>query len=352
MAYIFKKISFLLLIFLFCISATAQTRYKDIVVSNNTVWALTADGNITLFDATNGNQIDGDISIDKDIVLITKDRSDNVIIANKDKQIKRFDQNKNKWELIGKYDEEPFYILVNSKGICFSITEKGIQNLTTNKFYFNPKSLNHQINYKDKWGKPYSSYIDHNDIIWIGFGYGEWGGDLFAFETNKNNFLDLSLDSFRIELFPINSFFEDSNSVYFSAGLQHLMTTSGIIVKMNNQKATVLFKSESQWLNPEKRDTLIDGEYIGPATYNPYNNSIYFYSQNGIFVGGESKDLSKIENWKKILIPGLTWKYGQPNAAGSPMNVFKICIIDETKFVFLSQNNGIGFYDGQNLIMR
>src|SRR5690606_29864490 len=120
--------------------------------------------------------------------------------------------------------------------VCFSITEKGIQNLATNKIYFNSKSLNNQIQYKDKWDKPYCGYIDKNDVIWLGFGYGEWGGNLFAFETNKKKFLDLSLDDFRIELFPIKSFFEDSTSVYISAGLQHMMT-SGIIVKMDNQKA-------------------------------------------------------------------------------------------------------------------
>jgi len=91
---------------------------------------------------------------------------------------------------------------------------------------------------------------------------------------------------------------------------------------------------------------------LGPSTFNPHNNSIYFYSQNGIFLGETGKDLSKSENWKKIVSPKLTWKYGQPDAVGSPMNVFKLCIVDKTKFVFLSQNNGIGFYDGQIIIMR
>jgi len=105
-------------------------------------------------------------------------------------------------------------------------------------------------------------------------------------------------------------------------------------------------------LNPEKRDSWIDGEYIGPSTFNPYSNSIYFYSQNGIFIGEKAKDLSKSENWKKVVSPKLTWKYGQPDAVGSPMNVLKLCIVDKTRFVFLSQNNGIGFYDGENIIMR
>ena len=223
--------------------------------------------------------------------------------------------------------------------------------MVTKKFYFNGKSLNHQIHYKDKWGKPYCNYIDKNDIIWVGFGYGEWGGNLFVFQTSTRKFLDLSLDSFEITLFPIKSFFEDSSSLYISAGLQHMMT-SGIIVKIDNLKASTLFSSESHWLNPEKRDSMIDGEYVGPATFNPYSNSIYFYSQNGIFFGEKTKDLSRTVNWEKVVSRNLTWKYGQPDAVGSPMHVFKICIVDKTKLVFLSQNNGVGFYDGQNIIVR
>lgn len=339
------------MVLLFSNSGQAETQYKDIIVSNNIVWALTAHGTIKLFNATNGSQIDKGISADTDIILITKDKAGNVVTANKRKEIKKFDQSRNAWKVIGKYDAEPFSILVSSKGSCFSITEKGIQDLTTNKFYFNSKSLNHQIHYKNKWSKPYCTYIDKHDIIWLGFGYGEWGGNLFSFETNNKKFLDLSLDGFDIELFPIKSFFEDSTSLYISAGLDHMMT-SGIIVKIDNLKAEILYNSESHWLNQEKRDSMIDGEYIGPSTFSSYNNSIYFYSQNGIFLGDKSKDLSKSENWTKVISPKLSWKYGQPDAVGSPMNVLKLCIIDKARFVFLSQNNGIGFYDGQKVVMR
>ncbi|MCC6287892.1 MAG: hypothetical protein IT249_08405 [Chitinophagaceae bacterium] len=346
-----KNIPLLILFVLLCFSGKAETQYKYILVSNNIVWALTSNGSIKLFDATNGKQIDKNIYADTDIILITKDKTENFVIANKRKQIKKYDQSKNTWEVIGHYDIEPFGIFVDSKGTCFSVTEKGIQDLTTKKFYFNDKSLNHQIHYKEKWGKPYCSYIDKKDIIWLGFGYGEWGGNLFAFQTSNKKFLDLSLESFEIELFPIKSFFEDSSSLYISAGLDHMMT-SGIIVKMNDLKAEILYNSESHWLNREKRDTMINGEYIGPSTFSPYNNSIYFYSQNGVFLGDKSKDLSKSENWTKIISPKLSWKYGQPDAVGSPMNVLKLYIVDKTKFVFLSQNNGIGFYDGQKIVMR
>lgn len=334
-------------------SGHAEIQYKDILVSNNIIWALTNSGDIKLFDVTNGSQLDKNISADTDIILLTKDKNGSPIIANKKKQLKKYNQITNTWEVVGQYDAEPFGILVDSKGSYFSITAKGIQDLATKKFYFNKNSLNHQITYRDEWGKPYCFYIDKTDIIWLGFGYGEWGGNLFAFQTGEKKFLDLSLGSFKIALFPIKSFFEDSSSLYISAGLQHMMT-SGIIVKVDNLKASILLNSDSHWSEPTGKDsvkTMLDGEYIGPATYSPFNNSLYFYSQNGIFRGENTKDLSKIENWEKVIRPKLTWKNGQPDAVGSPMNVLKLCIIDKTKFVFLSQNNGIGFFDGQKIVM-
>lgn len=349
---IFTNIILLTLLLASSFAGHAETQFKDILVSNNVVWALKSNGNIKLFDATSGKQLDKNISADTDIILITKDKNGNLVTANKQKQIKKYDESKNVWEVIGQYDAEPFGILIDSKGSYYSITEKGIQDIATKKFYFNNNSMNHQITYKDKWGKPYCFYIDHNDNIWLGFGYGEWGGNLFAFQTTEKKFLDLSLGGFEIALYPIKSFFEDSSSVYISAGLQHMMT-SGIIVKVDNLKASILLNSDSHWSESDKDSTktMIDGEYIGPSTFNPFSNSIYFYSQNGIFCGEKTKDLSKIENWEKVVSPKLTWKYGQPDAVGSPMNVLKLCIIDKTRFVFLSQNNGIGLYDGQKIIM-
>jgi len=138
---IFKNTPSLILFILFSFAGHTQTQYKDIIVSNNIVWALTSNGDIKSFNVQNGKQINKDIFADTDIVLITKNKAGNLIIANKRKQIKKYDQDKNTWEVIGQYDTEPFGILVNSKGSCFSITEKGIENLATRKFYFNTKSI-------------------------------------------------------------------------------------------------------------------------------------------------------------------------------------------------------------------
>jgi len=197
--------------------------------------------------------------------------------------------------------------------------------------------------------------MDKIDRIWLGFGYGEWGGDLHVFNTGSKEFEKPRLNKFDIALWPVKSFFEDKSTVYLSSGLDHMMA-SGIIVKFDDSlSASVVFESGygNEVRQTSKDSTLrsMNGEYIGPAVYNSFNNSIYYYSQNGIFKGELSKDLSKIKNWDLVIKPKLHWNNGQPDAVGSPMNVLKLEIIDGDRFVLLSQNDGIGFYDGARLTM-
>lgn len=49
--------------------------------------------------------------------------------------------------------------------------------------------------------------------------------------------------------------------------------------------------------------------------------------------------------------PKLHWKSGQPDAVGSPMNVLKLQVLDDGKIIFVSQNDGVGIYDGKTLTM-
>ena len=342
-----------LLVFLTSIQVVAKAQFKDMVVADKFIVGLTNYGQLKLFDKSNGEKIEKRITNTSEILLLTVDKFGNIIIADKGNNIKRYNSQISSWVVISTYNENASGILFDSKNRCYLITDKGIRDVQTHKLYYSRNSLNHQITYKDKWGKPYCFYIDKKDRIWLGFGYGEWGGNLFIFDTANKSFITPTLDKFKIDLWPIKSFFEDSNSVYLSSGLQH-MFTSGIIVRFDSLTATTLLLSEhnrSKSSGNFNMKAMNDPEYIGPATYSSIDNSIYYYSQNGIFSGDRTKDLSKIENWKLVVKPTLHWKSGQPDAVGSPMNVLKIIILDKGKFVFLSQEDGIGFFDKDKLIM-
>ncbi|TRZ43122.1 hypothetical protein [Robertkochia solimangrovi] len=348
--------NFLAIIFLILLSdfgLKAQTVHNNFVITDKYICSLNDNGKLNFFDLENGSSIEKEINSNQDISILTTDVEKNIVVLDKQNQIKRYNYLKNTWTILSKSKNVVTGIVFNSKNKCYLITNKGIEDAENQKICFSKKSLNHQINYQTEWGKPYCYYIDKDDRIWLGFGYGEWGGNLFIFNTISKNFEVPDLGNFRIELWPIKSFFEDESSVYLSSGLQHMMN-SGIIIRFDNLKAYSVLESDSHWSKPTEKDrtkTWVSAEYIGPATYSKHNNSIYFYSQNGIFKGDKSTDLSKIENWKIILQPKLNWKYGQPDAVGSPMNVLKLEVLNENKIIFLSQNDGIGFYDNKELKM-
>ncbi|MEJ6980514.1 hypothetical protein WG906_08640 [Pedobacter sp. P351] len=347
-----KTLSLLLLIFLVELAVFAQVRYKDFIVTDKAIWALSERGELDVFDVKSGKSIKRNTGGYSEIKDITTDIQGRLVITDKNGWVKSFNGQTQTWIDIVRLKEINYGILFDSKNRCYAITNKGIIDVGNDRIYFSGSSLNDQIRPKEFWEKPYCYYIDKKDRIWIGYGYGEWGGNLYVFETTSKNFLTSTLNTFQISLWPVRSFFEDSSSVYLSAGLQH-MFTKGTIIGFKNLKAFTLLESTIHEGEPDDKGMrkMLNGEYIGPATFNKFTNSIYFYSQNGMFKGNTSRDLSKVENWELIVKPQLQWENGQPDAVGSPMNVLKITILDKDRFAFLSQNDGIGLYDGNKVIM-
>jgi hypothetical protein len=226
---------------------------------------------------------------------------------------------------ISKSLNKVYNIVFNKNNDAYLITDKGILDASNGKTYLPDTSfrLNKQIR---GWPKPSAVFMDDEDNIWVGSGFGEWGGELFVFNTKTEKFIRPVLNGFRIELYPVKSIFSDGNAIFISFGLQHMMT-SGCIMKFTNYKCSPVFVSESRWvedIDTSRGKRLQGGEYIGPAAYSQNDHCIYFYSQHGIFKGEKEKDLSKIDNWIKIASPKLHWKSGQPDAVGSPMNVLKM----------------------------
>jgi hypothetical protein len=130
-------------------------------------------------------------------------------------------------------------------------------------------------------------------------------------------------------------------------------STSGAIARFHHDTCSVIFESQEHAIQKPGAAVkqIIAGEYIGPGASSPSDKNIYFYSQNGIFEGRPGTDLSVIDKWKKIFTPTLHWSNGQPDAVGFPMNVLQLIFIAPNRFIFLSQLDGIGLYDGQKVVM-
>lgn len=345
-----RFITLLCILFLFATAVYAQsdTAFKDFVIVNNNIWALTTGGAIKIFDLGKGGlATDKTIRDNAGITAIAKDKNESIVIA-AGKEIKRNDEKNNSWEVIANSDSVVIGIVFTNKNVCYGITQGGIENLSKNNLHISYAEINGD---NQSWQKfntnPACYFMDKDNNIWVGFGHGEWGGHICVFKTGSKKYFGKTAS------LPVKSFFEDPQYVYSSSGLSHMMY-HGEIDRFDDFKPTTVFQSESKGFQPGKiNDKIhaIDGEYIGPATYNAFNNSIYFYSQNGIFRCDISKDLSKISSWENILQPSLNWKYGQPDAVVYQMNVLKIMIIDKNRFAFLTQSDGIGYFDGEKLTM-
>jgi hypothetical protein len=281
------------------------------------------------------------------VVALALDRNGDVVIGDKKKLLKKYNKQKNSWEVIGNFASSVHAITFDSKNNFYLITDKGIFDATLNKYFF-PDSV-HNINpmFRDSWYKHPAYLMDKNDNIWIGFGFGEWGGDLFIFNAASKKFIEPLSPKFLLFRSPVKSIFEGDDGVYVTRGLMHF-SVSGSILRFKDLEPKLLFDSPTEY--DSDRDTTFNGEYIGPGAYNSRDGYIYFYSQNGFFKGDPRTDLSAIEKWTKVVKPRLRWSNGQPDAIGSPMNVFKMMFIGN-KLVFVSQNDGIGVYDGKAVVM-
>jgi hypothetical protein len=331
---------------------SSNYNYKDFIIENNRIWGLTSVGTIQLFSAINGDQILFSPQNDSAILMLTMDRKGAIVIGDKSNSIKRYQKESNSWQKVLSVASPLLGITFDSKNNYYLITGKGIFDVASKIYVYPDSTLNHQIRHEVGWLRVPTYFTDKKDNIWIGFGHGEWGGELFIFSTVERKFITPDLDGFKIELNPIKSIFESDDHVFVTSGLMHF-STSGSIVQFDNYKAQIIFESPYQRKNPHGSAPydIVGGEYIGPGTYNANDSCIYFYSQNGVFKGSPRRDLSNIAYWTKVFEPQLHWSNVQQNAVGSPMNVLKLEFSSENKLVFVSQYDGIGIYDGKTLVM-
>ena len=357
-----KFLTVVLVIFSFGRSTEAAMLYKDFIIVDNVIWALTTTGSIQLIDAKTRTIITDIVKNDSEILVLVKDKYNDVVIADKDRKVKRYNKSRHDWQLVGTYTSAIFGLVFDRANKCYMITDKGMSKAGVSDVYFTVKSINNSFTYKDNWRAITSYHMDMNDVIWLGYDYGEWGGDLMMFDTKTNQFISPAYTSVSINLHGVRAIFDDSSSVYVSSGVNHMFLSGGSIIKFNAVQPTALFSSQSHWDKPTRAEQgnppktvqlqrMMPGEYIGPATYDKQTKSIYFYSQNGFFKGNKTSDLSTIANWKLLIKPSLQWTEGQQYAAGAAMNVLKIIVVGDERFYFLSQNDGMGYVDGQKLAM-
>ena len=86
---------------------------------------------------------------------------------------------------------------------------------------------------------------------------------------------------------------------------------------------------------------------LGPITFNKYDNKLYFYSTKGFY------SLNNLDcNFTKELYfsPKLKYKIQYERDYCIHLNVTKFEFISEKEILFLTKNNGIGYFNGEKII--
>lgn len=173
--------------------------------------------------------------------------------------------------LEGKTLFEPIDLILSNGNIafyhadtCYLITSAGIVELGTTQSYLPDSAQNSQIRYHGTWFRQPAYHMDNQEQIWVGFRYGEWGGDLFVFDTRQKRFPSLNFNGLDIELNPIQCICSNGDDIFVSTGLGHF-TTSGSITRMKDYKINSILDS-SPYSKVHRKDKSFNGEYIAMLT--------------------------------------------------------------------------------------
>ncbi len=161
------------------------------VIVNNKVWAITQNGSLKAFSASDGTYLNIDLDADTGINSIAKDETGHIFIITTRGAVKGLDVNNGRTTFINNIRTEPGQLIACKNGL-FNLNARGITDIKTNKTYLPDSSFTY--NSVDWFSKVPSAMItDSDNNIWIGYDHGEFGGQIFVFNTNKRSFVNIGL---------------------------------------------------------------------------------------------------------------------------------------------------------------
>lgn len=263
--------------------------------SNRYIYKLKHRNIISIYDKEDLKKVkDFMVELIQDVRYMTLNK-DVLIVTTNNNEVWQYQ--KEEWKKVYKSENIINGIVHNSKGKVFLITNKGVEVMETSKTYPKKDSLNTQVKIGSEIVAPSTYFVDQQDLLWLGFNYGEWGGDVIVFDTAKEEYLTLTMNEVNIELLPVVSFFEVKESVYFTSGLEHLIN-SGSIVQFYQFSAKEIIKIQSPSIFEESE---LDIDLLGAGTFSKEEEAIYVFAGRNILKGNVGDDLSDLANWEKVL---------------------------------------------------
>jgi len=365
-----------------------DSRYSDFKVSGNMLYGLNYRDSLIVWDLNNNSN---HINVFVGARSIAKNNKGQVVYCTRNGKLFNTCNPTDSFTDIN--IDKVYYLFLDDSNEPIFITPGGIFYKGTNYF---PERKNVQrsilawdIDHNKILSAANVYFLDSKQRLWMGYDEGEFGGGITFFDLNTKEYYngdslyDLYLDETResgerddkvnlYERYPdkvkitekdtlykfpygfgginVKGIAEDDRgNFYVSNSLMHFYL-NGSISKIKYSGFDDFYRSKSlrsilKFIKIKKRKEL--DEYIGPVAYNPYDKHMYYYSDLGF-----SKIIEKPnDKFDKMLVldPKISWKYGMSHSVGYGMNVDKFEFIDAKRFIFLTTNNGIGYYDGKEV---
>ncbi len=321
---------------------------RFVIESKQFLWGITAAGDVVRWDIQNEKALSHPLQkLNRRATAILLDRQGNLVLGFDDGSISAFETERQTLipipaKGIGKIQ----FLFADSRNDYWAVTPQGVFNPMGQAVYSpNTSSFAYNNEWPDLSWEPQCACLDDNDKLWIGFNKGEFGGDLYCFDTSKKIFIDYSFpshdkkdeDSTGPSLQSI--FCVAKGSVFMTSGLNHFLPGEGRLYKFMGTKGEVVFDWSTQ---PKK---LINGwemeEYVGPGCYNSQTKKLYYYSDRGFFRQKGTGEV--IEGWDLLIKPDLNWGAGKYQT-GPAMNVTQFDFVSGEDFVFTTSSDGLGIF--------
>lgn len=362
-----------------------NSNYKDFIIVKNKIYAVTNGDSLISLDLKrkNASFLFGNI---KSIIKTSKNEIIGIntkgkIFKLQNKKINIIDSVKGKFQKIY-LDKNDNYLIISTKGIYY-LNEYHIPKIDLN--FFISKSKNLPIRFPDY------AYTDKKNRFWISYDRGEWGEDTIifnlltkefqscdylylknSFELRKNikTLNKTMLDSFPTKLKiindsiiykfpnnlpiynPIKGISENKKGeIFISQSLMHVGFSGGLYLVFEEEPYFGFYDLDSvlekRVIKTKEHYFSNLDEYIGTCTFNKFNNNFYYYTDKGFF---KLIKKNKVFSKEFIFKPWVTWNAGLPMALGYQMNVNKFEFISEKGIIFLTANDGIGYFNGKEVI--